>query len=58
MKEYEIFYNDGVYAGRIEFYDCAEEYITNYLLMIVDDFNQNPNKDYHITLENISPVIE
>ena len=57
MKVYEVFYNDGVFAERIEFDEsCTENFINDYLLKMVAEYNKNSNEDYHITMENIKEV--
>lgn len=57
MRIYEIFYNDGVFAERIEFDEsCTEDFINNYLRKTVKEYNENSNKDYHIAMENIKEI--
>lgn len=57
MKIYEIDYNDGTFAERIEFDEsCTEEFINDCLRKTIKEYNESGNKDYHITMENIKEI--
>lgn len=57
MRKFEIKYNDGVFAQSIKFNkDHSNEFILEYLKNTIEDFNKNPNKDYHITMKNIKEI--
>lgn len=57
MKTFEIKYNDGVFAGSITFNNNhTTDFIENYLKEEIKEFNNNSNKDYHITRKNIIEI--
>lgn len=59
MRKFEIRYNDGVFAESVKFNSCHDnEFIEKYLLDTIEEYNKNPNKDYHITRENIKEIKE
>lgn len=56
-RHFKIFYNDGVFAMDITFNDKDDNFIKSYLQKVIDEeFNNNPNKLYHIAVENIKEV--
>lgn len=53
MKTFEIRYNDGVYYGTI----TTPENISEAAIQSeINDNNQTPNKDYHISRANFREV--
>ena len=57
MKHFNIYYNDGVYAGTISFINKSRKFIKSYLSKVIKkEFNKNPNKAYHINFKNIKRV--
>lgn len=56
-KEFNIFYNDGVFAENIVFNEGkTDKEIQEFFNNEIQEFNKNPNKDYHITMNNIVRV--
>ena len=54
MKHFNIYYNDGAYAGTISFLNKSRKFIKAYLSKVIrEDFNTNCNKAYHINFKNI-----
>ena len=54
MKHFNIYYNDGAYAGTISFLNKSRKFIKAYLSKVIrEDFNTNSNKAYHINFKNI-----
>lgn len=53
MKQYNIYYNDGVFAETICFKRKSKRFIRLYFTNIINEYNKNPNESYHITFDNI-----
>ena len=59
MRKFEIRYNDGVYAESVMFDENHnDKFISEFLLKRIEKYNKNPNKDYHITMDNINEIKE
>ena len=58
MRNFEIRYNDGVYAMTVSFDSSkySDDFIEGYLTREIEDFNANPCELYHITRENIVEI--
>lgn len=57
MRKFEIRYNDGAFYGEIAFNDKhSQEHINEFFIGEISRNNANPNKDYHITMDNIKEI--
>lgn len=56
MKQFNFYYNDGVYAQTITFKNKSRKFIKKYLANEIKEFNKNCNKLYHIGFKNIKRV--
>jgi len=57
VKQFEVFYNDGVYYGTFVFHNKSKSEIDNFIQGEIKRNNKNINKDYHITKDNFQEVI-
>ena len=56
-RYFKVFYKDGVFAMDITFTDKDDKFIKEYLQKVIDEeFNNNTNELYHITLNNIIEI--
>lgn len=53
MKTFEIRYNDGVYYGTIT---APENICESAIQSEINNNNQTPNKDYHISRANFKEI--
>ena len=53
MKEFNIYYNDGAYYGKMEFENnISQNEIEKAITKEIEDNNKNPNTLYHISRNN------
>lgn len=58
FREFKVYYNDGVFAQSM-YFDTSiytSDDIELYILDVIKEFNENINKDYHITRKNIIEI--
>lgn len=57
MRSFKIVYSDGVEAAILNFDEShSNEFIEEYLQNEIKEFNENPNKQYHISKDNIIEI--
>ena len=57
-KSYKITYKDGVHYGYMTFTNKTQKEIEVEIQNKIKENNKNPNKNYHITRENFSFVLD